>query len=84
MSTDRERENAQAFVRRGIAMRKARTPIYIPERAEDEFAFIDRPVAPRRSYGRSSSNPGRICRTGYCREYIADMRAPCPHCGSEP
>jgi hypothetical protein len=83
MRTERQRENVRAFKERRVAM-KQRTPIYIPERAEDEFAFMDYPVAPRRSYGRSSSNPGRICRTAICREFVADLKATCPHCGAKP
>lgn len=76
--------NAQKFVARGLAM-KQRESIYIPERTEDEFAFMDRPVPSRRQYGKSSSNPGRICLgVPWCREFIADKDAICPHCGSTP
>lgn len=83
MTTAAERANARAFVARGIEMKKRgrpRKPIYIPE---GEYDFIDRPVY-RREYGKSQSNPGRICRTPICREYVADKDAPCKHCGALP
>lgn len=73
--------NAQKFVARGQAM-KERPSIYIPERTEDEFAFMDRPIPPRKYFGKSQSEPGRIC--GGCREFLAGRPAPCVHCGAKP
>lgn len=80
MSTERG-ENARAFTARGIAM-KQRPSIYIPERTEDEYAFMDRPLPPRKYYGKSQSEPGRICRC--CREFLSGPPTACPHCGAKP
>lgn len=50
-------------------------------RSENDFAFLDEPPKSRHSYGRSESEPGRLCST--CRTFVSGQRStPCPDCRS--
>lgn len=72
--------NAQKFVARGLAMKgRPRKTLWIEP---SEWDFLDEPIQPRRNFGKSESNPGRYCRTSYCREYVPDINAPCKYCGA--
>lgn len=74
--------NAQAFVARGLQMvrrGRPRKPFVVDV---SEYAFLDEPATPRRSYGKSESIPGRYC--GSCREFLSGKPAPCPHCDGGP
>lgn len=75
--------NAQKFVARGLEMVRRGRPRKTLQIEPSEWAFIDEPVHTR-SYGKSTSNPGRYCTNQFCREYVADLDAPCPHCGATP
>jgi hypothetical protein len=71
-----------AFVARGIEIAKRGRPRKI--HIEGEFDWLLRPTLPRKRYGKSESEPGRICSTKFCHEFVSGPTSrACPHCGAK-